>query len=212
MNSRIYDSVELPDDAVIGPFCVIGHPFRGMQKDNSRTVFAPGTVIRSHTVVYAGNSIGRNFQTGHHVFIRECNIIGNDVSIGTLSVVEHHVEIGDGVRLHSQVFIPEFSVLEDNVWIGPNVVLTNATYPQGMKVKEKLRGPRIRKGAIIGANATILPGIHIGVGALIGAGSVVTHDVPDRTIVAGNPARPKGSVEDLRYEDGQSVYTTRTGK
>ena len=103
-------------------------------------------MIRSHTVIYAGNVIGRNFQTGNKVNIRESNRIGNNVSVGTLSVIEHHVEIADNVRIHTQVFIPEFSVLEEGCWIGPNVVFTNAKYPLSPGVKDQLAGPVIRQG------------------------------------------------------------------
>ncbi len=94
-------------------------------------------MIRSHTVIYAGNTIGRNFQTGNKVNIRESNRIGDNVSVGTLSVIEHHVEIADNVRIHTQVFMPEFSVLEEGCWIGPNVVLTNAKYPLSPGVKDR---------------------------------------------------------------------------
>ena len=148
-----------------------------------------GATIRSGTVIYAGNTIGKNFQTGHKANVRELNEIGDDVSIGTLSVVEHHVTIGDGVRLHTQVFVPEYSILHDHAWLGPNVVLTNAMYPKHPDAKNKLVGPKVGRHAKIGANATLLPGVAIGQGALIGAGSVVTKDVEPRTIVAGNPAR-----------------------
>jgi len=206
MTTEIHPHVVVPDDVIIGKFCIIGEPFKGMSDADAQTIIGAGSVIRSHTVIYAGNRIGENLQTGHHVFIRELNQIGHNVSIGTLSVVEHHVRIGDGVRLHTQVFIPEFSVLEDNAWIGPNVVLTNAPYPRGCRVKDELKGPVIGKNAKIGANATLLPGVIIGQGALIGAGSVVTKDVPEYTIVAGNPARVKGSVFDLKYSDGNPVY------
>jgi acetyltransferase-like isoleucine patch superfamily enzyme len=150
-------------------------------------------------VIYAGNVIGRNFQTGNKVNIRESNRIGDNVSVGTLSVIEHHVEIGDHVRIHTQVFIPEFSVLEEGCWIGPNVVLTNAKYPLSPGVKDRLAGPVIRKGAKIGANATLLPGVVIGENALVGAGSVVVRDVPPGGVVAGNPARFMRNVSALPY-------------
>ena len=206
MDSLILPCVRFEGDHEIGPFCLIGQPFRGMNDDSTVTVIGAGAVIRSHGVIYAGNRIGRRFQTGHHVFIRECNRIGDDVSIGTLSVIEHHVTIGNRVRLHMQVFVPEFSILEDDCWIGPNVVLTNASYPRGRRVKDELRGAIIRMEAKIGANATVLPGVTIGRGALVGAGSVVTKDVPGWTVVAGNPARVRGSVFDLKYDDGEPVY------
>jgi acetyltransferase-like isoleucine patch superfamily enzyme len=156
-------------------------------------------VIRSHTVIYAGNEIGADFQTGNKANIRESNRIGENVSIGTLSVVEHHVTIGDHVRIHTQVFVPEYTVLEEGVWLGPNVVLTNAKYPKSPDAKANLKGPVLRKGAKVGANATILPGVVIGENALIGAGSVVVRDVPDETVVAGNPARTINHLSRLPY-------------
>jgi acetyltransferase-like isoleucine patch superfamily enzyme len=158
-----------------------------------------GAVLRSHTVIYAGNRIGENFQTGNKVNIRESNEIGNNVSIGTMSVIEHHIRIGNGVRMHSQVFVPEFTVIEDDAWLGPNVVLTNAKYPLSPGVKETLAGPIVRKGAKIGANSTILPGIVIGANSLVGAGSVITKDVPDNAVVAGNPARLIKMIDALPY-------------
>jgi acetyltransferase-like isoleucine patch superfamily enzyme len=150
-------------------------------------------------VIYAGNVIGKNFQTGNKVNIRESNQIGNDVSIGTLSVVEHHVQIADHVRIHTQVFVPEFSVLEEGCWLGPNVVLTNAKYPLSPGVKDQLVGPVIRRGAKIGANVTILPGVVIGENALVGAGSVVAKDVPAGAVVVGNPARVIRKISELPY-------------
>jgi acetyltransferase-like isoleucine patch superfamily enzyme len=109
-------------------------------------------------------------------------------------VIEHHVTLGDGVRIHTQAFIPEYSVLEARSWVGPNVVLTNARYPLAPDTKASLRGPRLERGAKVGANATLLPGVVIGSNALVGAGSVVTRDVPPGKIVAGNPARVIGDV------------------
>jgi len=133
------------------------------------------------------------------VNIRELNEIGDNVSIGTLSVIEHHVRIGNNVRIHSQVFVPEYSILEDGAWLGPNVVLTNAKYPLSPGAKENLKGPTIGKGAKIGANTTILPGVVIGRNALVGAGSVVVKDVPENGVVVGNPARLLKNITTLPY-------------
>jgi len=174
-------------------------PPRGKADGELETVIGEGAWIRSHTVIYAGNRIGRNFQTGNKVNIRELNEIGDNVSIGTLSVIEHHVKIGNNVRIHTQAFVPELSVLEDNCWLGPNVVLTNAKYPLSPGVKDELLGARIMKGAKIGANTTILPGIVVGPNALVGAGSVVVKDVPENGVVVGNPARLIKYVTSLPY-------------
>ncbi len=195
--AKIYPNVQIGAGAEIGDYVIIGEPPRGKAPGELPTIIGAGAVIRSHTVIYAGNRIGDHFQTGHHAMIREENTIGNDVSIGTGSIVEHHVIIEDGVRIHSQAFIPEYSKLEQGCWLGPNVVLTNALHPQCPKVKSCLKGATIGRRAKIGANTTILPDRAIGEDALVGAGSVVTRDVPARAVVAGNPARIIKQIDDL---------------
>lgn len=196
---RIYANVHLPNDAEIDDFVVLGKPPRGKAPGELALTFGAGCVIRSHSVIYAGNSIGTGFQTGHSTIIREENEIGDDVSIGTHSVVEHQVKIGNGVRLHTRVFVPEFSVLEDNCWLGPGVMVTNARYPRSAGVKDRLVGAYIEAGAIIGAHAVLLPGVRIGARALVGAGSVVTKDVEPGAIVAGNPARVLNRIENVQF-------------
>jgi acetyltransferase-like isoleucine patch superfamily enzyme len=193
----IHPNVIIGDGAVIGPFVVIGEPPRGAAPGELATVIGPGAIIRSHTVIYAGNVIGARFQTGHGALIRELNRIGDDVSIGSHSVIEHHVVIADRVRIHSNVFIPEFSILEEGAWVGPGVVFTNALYPLSPDAKKTLAGPHLLPGAKIGANATLLPGVTIGRDALVGAGAVVVHDVPDGAVVVGNPARVVKQVREI---------------
>jgi acetyltransferase-like isoleucine patch superfamily enzyme len=195
--SVIHPNVTLGKDCIIEEFCVIGAPPSGHEPGELATWIGDGARIRSHTVIYAGNRIGHRFQTGHKANIRELNEIGDDVSVGTLSVVEHHVRIGHRVRIHTQAFIPEFSLLEEDCWIGPHVVLTNAKYPKSDRAKYELCGPKVGRGAIIGANATVLPGVCLAAGCLIGAGSVVTKDVPARAVVRGNPAQFIKWVGDL---------------
>ncbi len=134
---------------------------------------------------------------GHGVLIREANVIGSRVSIGSHCMVEHHVRMGDGVRLHSGVFVPEYSVLEDECWLGPGVILTNARYPRSRGAKASLQGPRVRRGAKIGAGAVLLPGVEVGADAVVGAGAVVVRDVPPRAVVVGNPARVIKTVGDI---------------
>ncbi len=196
---RIYRGVEFPPDSIIEDFVILGVPPRGHKDGELKTIIGPNAHIRSHTVIYAGNRIGKRFQTGNKVNIRELNEIGDNVSIGTLSVVEHHVKIGNNVRIHTQVFIPEYSILEDDSWLGPNVVLTNAKYPLSPEAKKNLKGPVIKKAAKIGANSTILPGVVIGMNALVGAGSVVVKDVPEGGVVVGNPARLIKNISSLPY-------------
>jgi acetyltransferase-like isoleucine patch superfamily enzyme len=194
----VHCKVELGDDGIINDFVILGIQPRNSPDQIHATVIGPQSVIRSHTVIYAGNTIGARFQSGHHAMIREFNEIGDDVSIGTQSIVEHHVRIGAGVRIHSAVFIPEYSVLERGAWVGPAVVFTNARYPLSPSAKGNLKGPHLLAGAKIGANATLLPAVTIGKNALVGAGSVVVRDVPDGAIVVGNPARIVGHVNTLQ--------------
>jgi acetyltransferase-like isoleucine patch superfamily enzyme len=195
--SVVHPNVRLGESVAIGPFCEVGVPPRGFNDGELETYIGARSIVRSHSVIYAGNVIGDNFQTGHSVLIRESNTFGKGVSVGSHTVVEHHVQIGDYVRIHSQAFIPEFSLLEEGCWIGPNVVFTNAFHPLCPKAKECLKGPRIRRGAKVGANATLLPDVEIGEMALIGAASVVTTDVPAGVVVVGNPARIIKRVDEL---------------
>jgi acetyltransferase-like isoleucine patch superfamily enzyme len=202
-NVIIYKNVHWGGSHTLGHFVIVGELPTGWDEDQAMTHIGKDALIRSHTVIYAGNQIGEHFQTGHHVLIREANEIGNLVSIGSGSVVEHHVKIGNRVRLHSNVFVPEFSILEDDCWIGPNVVLTNAKYPRSPHIKKQLIGPHIEAGAKIGANATILPGVRIGRNALVGAGAVVTRNVPEGVVVIGNPARAVKMISELPYVEEQ---------
>ena len=194
---RVYPNVLLGTGVILGDFVIVGEPPRGKATGELPTHIGAGAVIRSHTVIYAGNVIGDHFETGHGALIREENQIGNNVSIGTHSIVEHHVEIGSDVRVHSGVFIPEYSVLEAGCWVGPGVIFTNARYPRSPGVKETLRGPQIRSGAKIGAGAVLLPGITVGRYALVGAGAVVVGDVPGGAVVVGNPGRIIKFIADL---------------
>jgi acetyltransferase-like isoleucine patch superfamily enzyme len=189
----IYPNVSLGNNVIIEDFCIIGLPFNRIKEE--KTVIGDGAIIRSGTYIYAGNKIGKNFRTGNKVNIRELNNIGDNVSIGTLSVIEHNITIHNGVRIHTQAFIPEYTIIEKNCWIGPNVVFTNAKYPKHPKVKENLKGAYIQKNVKIGANTTLLPGVVIGKHSLIGAGSVVIKNVASGLIVAGSPAKQIRKVD-----------------
>lgn len=198
--SVVAEGVHLGAGSVVEELCLIGRhgpaaPTEGAVEPH--TVIGERATIRSHTVIYAGNRIGARFQTGHHVLLREANEIGDNVSVGSLSVVEHHVTIADGVRIHSQCFIPEYSVLEEEAWIGPRVTLTNVPFPRCPDVASCLRGVTVGRGARVGANVTVLPGVRIGERALIGAGAVVTRDVAPGAVVVGAAAKQVKTIDDL---------------
>ena len=134
--------------------------------------------------------IGEGTFVHDQVNLYKCKI-GRNCKIDAFVYIEQGVVIGDNCKIRPFVFIPTGVTIEDNVFVGPNVSFTNDKYPR-VKGNWKLLPIRVKKGASIGANSVILPGITIGEGVLVGAGSVVTKDVPPRAVVAGNPARIVG--------------------
>ncbi|RYZ65351.1 MAG: isomerase [Proteobacteria bacterium] len=140
------------------------------------TKVGEGTRIWAFAHVLPGAVIGRDVNICDHVFIE------NDVQIGDRVTIKCGVQLWDGVRV------------ENDVFIGPNVTFTNDPFPRSKCHPETFSPTVVREGASIGANATILPGITVGTKAMIGAGAVVTRDVPPHAIVVGNPARIKGYV------------------
>ena len=148
--------------------------------------------------------IGKNTKIYHpqNVNLYGCEI-GEECIIGAFVEIRRGVKIGDRVKIQAFAFIPEGITIEDEVFIGPHVVFTNDDSPRATNEDGSLKGSddwevlstKVCKKASIGANATILSGITIGEGALVGAGSVVTKDVLPWTIVAGNPAKIIRKIE-----------------
>ena len=120
--------------------------------------------------------------------------IGQDTNVCDHCFVENDVVIGDGVTVKSGVYIWDGVRIEDGVHVGPCVAFTNDLYPRSRNPDWECRTTVLREGCSVGANATVLPGVEIGRYALVGAGSVVTRDVPDFALVLGNPARRRGWV------------------
>jgi acetyltransferase-like isoleucine patch superfamily enzyme len=145
-------------------------------------------MIRGNLVIEEGVSIGANLDTGYNVVLRKMCMIGNDVKIWSDCVIDEGAVIGNNVRIQCLCYVAQLCIVEDDVFLGPGVVLTNDKYP--VRTDRNLWEPVIiRKGARIGANVTILPGVVIGERALIGAGAVVTKSVPAQEVWYGNPAR-----------------------
>ncbi len=153
-------------------------------------------MLRSGTVVYAGVTAGARLITGHGAMIREDNVLGDDCSVGTHAVLEAGNRIGDGTRIHSLCFLEHVTVGK-RCFIAPGVVFTDDPHPACPRYLECVLGATLEDDVSIGGNATILPGIRIGAGVLVGAGSVVTRDVEAGTVVAGSPARVIKRVADL---------------
>lgn len=184
-------------DLIAGDSALIGCMPERQIADLHLTIGAEA-VVRSGAVIYAGSRIGSRLNVGHNAIIREENVIGDDFSLWSNSTVDYGCVVGDRVKIHHNVYVAQFTILEDDVFLAPGVITANDLHPGCDFSRKCMRGPTIKRGAKIGANATILPFVTIGEWALVGAGSVVTKDVPPRAVVVGNPARVSGKIEDLK--------------
>jgi acetyltransferase-like isoleucine patch superfamily enzyme len=141
-------------------------------------------------------NLGRNVRLHAFVNLYGCTI-GDNTKIGTFVEIQKNAHIGRNVKISSHTFICEGVTIEDEVFVGHNVSFINDKYPRATAAGGELQTEadwqvvetRVKRGASIGTSATILCGVTIGENAVVGAGSVVTHDVPDNAVVAGNPAR-----------------------
>jgi UDP-2-acetamido-3-amino-2,3-dideoxy-glucuronate N-acetyltransferase len=133
--------------------------------------------------------IGEGTRVWQYVVILPGAVIGRDGNICSHCFIENKVVVGDRVTVKCGVQLWDGVTLEDDVFVGPNATFTNDLNPRSRNASVTLLPTLVKKGASIGANATILPGLTIGEGAMVGAGAVVTKDVPPRTLVVGNPAR-----------------------
>ena len=213
----VSSTVELGDGSRVDPEVILGY-LGGRRIADVTLRIGPGARIRSGTVIYAGSRIGAGLETGHNVVIREENAIGDRLDIWNSSTIDYGCEIGNGVKIHCNVYVAQFTTLEDDVFLAPGVTIVNDPHPLcGLC----MRGPTIKRSARVGVNATILSHVTIGEGALVGAGSVVTSDVPIRTVVYGHPARPVKSVDDLTcqfelvarpYADGLDVKARKVAE
>jgi acetyltransferase-like isoleucine patch superfamily enzyme len=172
---------------------LLGYP-TGRKIEAIKTVIGARARIRANTVIYTNVVIGDDLETGHNVVIREENIIGDGFCVWNNSTVDYGCKIGDGVRIHNNVYVAQYTVLEDDVFLAPGVIIANDLHPICTKC---MRGPTIERGARIGVNVTLLPGITVGEYSLVGAGSVVTVDVPPYTVVYGVPAKPAKAIDEL---------------
>lgn len=203
---HIAPGVTIGPGAVLQPPSTLGRAPRGHAEGDLRLLIGARATIRAFTTLYAGSVFGDDLQTGHGASVREDNVVGDGVSIGTNAVLEFGNRIGDRVRIHSGCFL-ELVTIEEDVFVGPNVVFTDDPHPMNCpRYRECKGGATVRRLARVGANSTILPGVEIGANALVGAGSVVVHDVPPGTVVAGNPARVIKAVADLECSLGAFAH------
>jgi UDP-2-acetamido-3-amino-2,3-dideoxy-glucuronate N-acetyltransferase len=163
--------------------------------------------IHETAIVDDGVSIGDDTDIWCFSHILRGSRIGNNCSIGQNVVIGPDVIIGDNCKIQNNVSVFKGVTVEDHIFIGPSVTFTNVINPRSfIDRSSKFKPTLIKRGASIGANSTILCGVTIGENAFIGAGSVVTTNVPDKTLFFGNPARLRGTVDkDLSYWDREEV-------
>lgn len=191
-NSIVLANTILEEGVKVGANCVLGIKPGGNNRMRGDKNAISGLVIRKHTKVgnlvsiYANSIIGEGCFIADHASIRENVTVGKDTVIGRGAIVELNTKIGNACTIQTLSYVTGDTVLEDNVFIGPCVSMSNDKYMGAQPFS--LKGPTIKKSAKIGNNATLLPGIMIGEHAVVGAGAVVTRDVPDYDTVAGVPA------------------------
>ncbi len=201
-NCKIFGGVEIGEGSIIEGPCIIGKPPRGKKEGELTLRIGKNAIIRPFTTIYAGTVIGDEFQSGQCVSIREDNFIGDNVVVGTSSVLEPGNRIGNGVRIHSGCFLERVNV-GNFVFIGPNTVFTDDPHPMKCpRFEECAKGAEIEDFVKIGANVTVLPFIKIGKNSLIGAGTVITKDVPADSVIVGNPGKVIKKIEELTCRHG----------
>jgi acetyltransferase-like isoleucine patch superfamily enzyme len=202
----IYDGVTIGPNSTIGDFCTIGEPLAAYYSNEGYvqppTFIGSNALIRSHSIIYAGNHIGDHFSTGHRVTIRENNTIGNHVSFGTLSDIQGESIFGNYVRLHSSVHICQCSFLGDFVMVYPFVVFMNDRFPPSMKPN----GPKVGAYTQIGVQAIIHSGVAIGDNSFVGSQSSVNKNLPSFSFFVGNPGKIIGDVREMKDSEGQPLY------
>lgn len=206
-NGAVFPNVRLGKHCRIDIGVILGFS----EGTNSKIVTKIGknSIFRPYSIVYTGVSIGDNFQTGPNVLIRENNIIGNEVVVWHSSTLNPGNIIGDGCRIHAGCFLEEVT-LGKQVFLGPNVVFTDDPHPKSPPFKTCMKGATIEEGVAIGGNVTILPHVRIGKHSVIGAGSVVTKDVPPYEIWVGSPAKFLKKIKDLSCDKkGKRHYPYR---
>jgi UDP-2-acetamido-3-amino-2,3-dideoxy-glucuronate N-acetyltransferase len=163
------------------------------------------THIHPTAIIDPGAQIGNGTKIWHYSHVMPTAVIGDNCILGQNVFVGNNVVIGNGVKVQNNVSLYEGVQCEDDVFIGPSAVFTNVMHPRAfIEQKDSFKKTYIRKGVTIGANATILCGIELGAYCFIGAGSVVTKDVPAFALVIGNPAMQVGWVDETGNRDDKS--------
>jgi UDP-2-acetamido-3-amino-2,3-dideoxy-glucuronate N-acetyltransferase len=199
------EDVRVLENAVIGKQPTLGASSTAKREPLPPAKIGDGTVISTGAIVFAGSTVGANCIVGDQSCIRERVQLADDCILGRGSLIENDTTVGSGTRIQAEVYVTAYSTLEEDVFIAPCVVTTNDNF-MGRTDRRKalMRGPTIRRGARVGGGAVLCPAVEVGEEAFVGAGAVVTKDVPPRKVVVGSPARVLRDVapDELRENGG----------
>ena len=191
------EGVRVLEYAVVGKQPVLSARSTAKRDPLPATEIADGAVISTGAVVFAGTTIGARSIIGDQACVRERCVIGEDVVVGRGSLVENDTTVGARTKIQAEAYVTAYSTVEDDVFIAPCVVTTNDNFMGRTERRRQLvKGPTIRRGARVGGGAVLCPGVEIGEDAFVGAGAVVTKDVPPRMVAVGVPARAIRPVAD----------------
>jgi len=199
------EGVRILEHAVVGKQPSLGVRSTAKREPLPPTVIGDGTVVSTGAIVFAGSQVGARCIVGDQSCIRERVALGDDCVLGRGSLIENDTTVGAGSRIQADAYVTAYSTLEEDVFIAPCVVTTNDNFMGRTEQRKGLmRGPTIRRSARVGGGAVLCPGIEIGEEAFVGAGAVVTKNVPPRVIVVGSPARILRDVDpaELRENGG----------
>src|SRR6267142_3467562 len=198
------EGVRILENAVVGKQPSLGSKSTARRDPLPPARIGDGTVISTGAIVFAGSTVGANCIVGDQSCIRERVELADDCILGRCSLIENDTTIGSGTRIQAEAYITAYSTLEEDVFIAPCVVTTNDNFMgRTERRKELMKGPTIRRGARIGGGAILLPAIEIGEEAFVGAGAVVTKDVPAGKVVVGSPARVLRDVSEEELLENQ---------
>jgi acetyltransferase-like isoleucine patch superfamily enzyme len=184
------DGCRILDGAVVGKQPVLSPRSTARREELPPAELGPGTVVSTGAIVFAGTRLGARVVVGDQACVRERVEVGDDVVIGRGTLIENDTTVGAMTKIQAHAYITAYSTLEENVFVAPCVVTTNDDFMGRTESRHALvKGPTIRRGARVGGGAVLCPGVEIGEEAFVGAGAVVTKDVPPRVVVVGNPAR-----------------------